>query len=120
MIRPGCVVLDIGTGAGIWALLACKFGARKVYAVDKNPAIGLAHELAALGPGILGVATTGSQSSEGGLNPRQSVKASVGEDLLLEWRCESEFPHGAMRGTVIRIFAAQEAELGQRPLPPME
>jgi protein arginine N-methyltransferase 1 len=45
-IRPDSVVLDIGTGAGIHALLACKFGARKVYAVEPNDAIHLAKELA--------------------------------------------------------------------------
>jgi protein arginine N-methyltransferase 1 len=46
-IKPGCVVLDIGTGTGIWALLACRFGAHKVYALDKNDAINLAREIAA-------------------------------------------------------------------------
>jgi protein arginine N-methyltransferase 1 len=46
-IKPGCVVLDMGTGTGIWAMLACQFGARKVYAVDKNNAIQLAREIAA-------------------------------------------------------------------------
>ena len=45
-VRPDSVVLDIGTGAGIHALLACKFGARKVYAVEPNDAIHLAKELA--------------------------------------------------------------------------
>ena len=46
LIRPDSVVLDIGTGAGIHALLACKFGARKVYAIEPNEAIHLARELA--------------------------------------------------------------------------
>jgi protein arginine N-methyltransferase 1 len=41
------VVLDMGTGVGIWALLACQFGARKVYAVDPNQAIQVAREIAA-------------------------------------------------------------------------
>ena len=45
-IGPNSVVLDIGTGAGIHALLACKFGARKVYAIEPNDAIHLARELA--------------------------------------------------------------------------
>jgi protein arginine N-methyltransferase 1 len=45
-VRPDSVVLDIGTGAGIHALLACKFGARKVYAIEPNDAIHLARELA--------------------------------------------------------------------------
>ena len=45
-IGPNSVVLDIGTGTGIHALLACKFGARKVYAIEPNGAIHLARELA--------------------------------------------------------------------------
>jgi type I protein arginine methyltransferase len=45
-IGPDSVVLDIGTGVGILALLACKFGARKVYAIDPNDAIQVARELA--------------------------------------------------------------------------
>ena len=45
-VEPGSVVLDIGTGTGMHALLACKFGARKIYAVEPNDAIHLARELA--------------------------------------------------------------------------
>jgi len=45
-VGPESIVLDIGTGAGIHALLACKFGARRVYAVENNEAIHLAQEMA--------------------------------------------------------------------------
>lgn len=40
------IVMDIGAGTGIHALLACKFGARKVYAVEPNDVIHLARKLA--------------------------------------------------------------------------
>lgn len=46
-IKPDSVVLDIGAATGIHALLACKFGARQVYAIEPNDAIQLARELAA-------------------------------------------------------------------------
>ncbi len=45
-IGPSSVVLDIGAGTGIHAMLACKFGARKVYAIEKNDSIHLAKEMA--------------------------------------------------------------------------
>jgi protein arginine N-methyltransferase 1 len=38
-ITPESVVLEIGTGAGFFALLACKLGAKKVYAVEPDNAI---------------------------------------------------------------------------------
>lgn len=46
-VTPDCVVVDIGTGPGIFALLACHFGARKVYAIEKSNSIALARQLAA-------------------------------------------------------------------------
>ena len=45
-VTPNSVVLDIGTGTGIFALLACQFGARKVYAIEPSDAIQVAHEIA--------------------------------------------------------------------------
>src|SRR3979411_3014659 len=41
-VRPGDVVVDIGTGTGIFALWACKLGAARVYALDDNPAVDVA------------------------------------------------------------------------------
>lgn len=47
-VKPGSVVVDIGTGTGIFALLACQMGARKVYAIEPDDAIQVARELAAV------------------------------------------------------------------------
>ncbi len=46
-IQPGCVCLDIGTGTGFFAILACRLGARKVIAVEPDDAIQVAREIAA-------------------------------------------------------------------------
>ncbi len=46
-VKAGSVVVDIGTGTGIFALLACRLGARRVYAIEPDDAIQVAREIAA-------------------------------------------------------------------------
>src|SRR5688572_33292764 len=45
-VKPGDIVLDIGTGTGIFALLASQFGASRVYALEPNENIQAAKRLA--------------------------------------------------------------------------
>jgi protein arginine N-methyltransferase 1 len=45
-VTPDCTVLDLGTGTGIFALLACQYGARKVYAVESADSIAVAERIA--------------------------------------------------------------------------
>jgi protein arginine N-methyltransferase 1 len=45
-VKPGSVVVDIGTGPGLFALLACRLGARRVYAIEPHDIIQLGRELA--------------------------------------------------------------------------
>src|SRR5437879_9036740 len=46
-VRSGDTVLEIGCGPGLFSLLACRLGARKVYAIDLDEIVHHAAELAA-------------------------------------------------------------------------
>jgi protein arginine N-methyltransferase 1 len=43
-VKPGAVVLDIGTGPGIFAILACQLGASRVFALETQEIIQVARE----------------------------------------------------------------------------
>ncbi|MDB5859154.1 MAG: Methyltransferase type 12 [Ramlibacter sp.] len=45
-IVPGAVVVEIGTGTGFFAIMACRFGASRVYAIEPSSAIEVARQLA--------------------------------------------------------------------------
>ena len=47
VVSHDSVVMDLGCGPGVFALLACKLGARRVYAVEPDNVVGLAREAAA-------------------------------------------------------------------------
>ncbi len=47
VVNSDSVVLDLGAGTGIMALLACRYGARRVYAVEPSDALQVARETAA-------------------------------------------------------------------------
>ena len=46
-VRRGSVVVEIGTGPGIFAVLACQLGASRVYAIEPAEIIQVAREIAA-------------------------------------------------------------------------
>jgi protein arginine N-methyltransferase 1 len=47
LVKPGDVVVEIGTGPGILAVLACQLGARRVFAIEPNDVIQVARAIAA-------------------------------------------------------------------------
>lgn len=46
LVKPDAVVIDIGTGPGFFAMLACRFGACRVYAIEPSDIIQVAKEAA--------------------------------------------------------------------------
>jgi protein arginine N-methyltransferase 1 len=45
LVKPGCVVVDLGAGTGIMGLLACRAGASRVYCIEQTSLIGLTREI---------------------------------------------------------------------------
>ena len=46
VVRPGDVVVDVGCGLGTYAIFACRAGARKVYAIEREDIILTAKQIA--------------------------------------------------------------------------
>jgi hypothetical protein len=53
----------------------------------------------------------------GGVNKRPVVKVKVNDEIRINWRMKSGFPHGTMKGVGIHFFIVREAEIGQKPVP---
>lgn len=45
-VKPGSVVVDLGSGPGLFALLACQMGARRVYAIEPDNVIEVVRQAA--------------------------------------------------------------------------
>jgi protein arginine N-methyltransferase 1 len=45
VVRPGEVVVDLGSGTGVLGLFACKAGAAKVYSIEQGPVMSLTQQI---------------------------------------------------------------------------
>jgi type I protein arginine methyltransferase len=73
VVKPGSVVLDVGTGTGIFAVLASRLGARKVYAVEPSNVIEVARTIAAANDCVGGIEFIQARSTEVTLPERADV-----------------------------------------------
>jgi type I protein arginine methyltransferase len=76
VVNSDSVVMDLGSGPGVFALLACKLGARRVYAVEPGNVIGLAREAAAANGFADRIQFFESMSTEITLDERASIIVS--------------------------------------------
>jgi protein arginine N-methyltransferase 1 len=77
-VRPGDVVVDLGTGTGLLAFLASRAGAAKVYAVEHSDLIEVAREIARHN-GITGVEFVQANSRE--FTPPEPVDVVLHEQM---------------------------------------
>lgn len=77
-VRPGDVVVDLGTGTGVLALMASKAGAEKVYAVEHSDVIEVAEEIARLN-GVTNIEFVRANSRE--FVPPEPVDVIVHEQM---------------------------------------
>ncbi|HEY8553504.1 MAG TPA: 50S ribosomal protein L11 methyltransferase [Burkholderiales bacterium] len=84
-VRPGDLVVDLGTGTGILALFAARCGARRVYAIDHSPFIGVAKRIAGHN-GVDNITFVRTNSRDFGLPERVDVivHEQIGDDLFDE------------------------------------
>lgn len=77
-VRPGDVVVDLGTGTGVLALMASRAGARKVYAVEHSDFVEVAEEIARLN-GVTNIEFVRANSRE--FTPPEPVDVILHEQM---------------------------------------
>lgn len=71
-VKPGCVVVDVGAGTGIFSLWACKLGAARVHAIEPNPAVDVLRE----------------NVKRNGFGDRVEIYRALSTDVVLPERCD--------------------------------
>jgi hypothetical protein len=116
VVKPGDVVLDVGTGTGILAMLAAKAGARMVYAVDVTEIAQVASDLVKTNGLSDQIQVTRSRASELQLDEKVDLiisewlgHAAFAEGMLhavLDARDQNLSPTGQMLPSKVRVLLA--------------
>jgi len=113
-VRPGDVVLDLGTGTGLLAFMASRAGAKKVYAVEHADVIEIAREIGRLN-GFTNIEFVQANSRE--YTPPEKVDVIVHEQMgdelfnenllqnLLDVRDRALRPGGRILPARFRLYA---------------
>jgi protein arginine N-methyltransferase 1 len=112
-VRPGDVVVDLGTGTGLLAFMASRAGAKKVYAVEHSDVIEIAREIGRHN-GFTNIEFVQANSRE--FTPPEPVDVVVHEQMgdelfnenmvqnLLDVRDRFLRPHGRILPAKFRLF----------------
>src|SRR5690242_21820167 len=84
-VRQGAIVVEIGTGPGIFAVFACQLGASRVYAIEPGEIIQVAREIAAANGCDEKIEFFEEVSSRVTLPERRSEERRVGKECRYRW-----------------------------------
>lgn len=81
-VTPGCTVVDLGAGSGIFSVIACRLGAGRVYAIEPDDIIELARQ----------------NAIAGGVSERITFIQARGQDAVIDGRADVLISdlHGAL------------------------
>jgi len=77
-------------------------------------------DLRVLSPDSQSTATTDQEPPAGGVNPRTQMAVKVGDRLLLQFILTNAYPHGVLKGAIVRYFVVRVDKIRQKKLPDLK
>jgi hypothetical protein len=95
-----------------WTALACLAAPAVLHAEHFDI------RLLAKGPDGVTIEAYADQSPPvGGLNPRPTLKARVGDQIVVQFTMANVYPHGITTNAGVRYFLVMEEQIGQKGVP---